>query len=322
LFALEPDYPDTPALEIIRHVDAIRSALHGGALSIGNFDGVHLGHAQIARRLAERSRQYGGPAIIFTFDPHPVQLLRPETVSPPLTWTDRKAALLAKQGVDVLIAYPTDMPLLELSPEEFFEVIVRQRLAAQALVEGENFFFGRNRTGDTTLLKQLSGEHGMDLDVVPAVHIDDELVSSSRIRQLISQGAVETAARLLTEPYRLRGMVSHGAGRGMKIGFPTANLEEIDTILPATGVYAGRAYVAEQCRPAAIHIGSNPTFADRRLKVEVHLLDYKESLYGTVVEVDFLSRLRDIESFAGAAELRQQLARDVAQAKTIAALAR
>lgn len=286
-------------------------------MSIGNFDGVHLGHARIVERLLATSRQLNGPAIVFTFDPHPVRLLRPEAAPPPLTWTDRKAELLADLGVDAIVAYPTDEGLLALSPEDFFRRIMREQLQAQAMVEGPNFYFGKGRAGDIRRLGELCVASGMSLEVVEPLTAEGQLVSSSRVRQLIQSGDVDAARQLLTQPYRIRGLVTHGAGRGHKIGFATANIEAIDTLLPAPGVYAGRAITGATIWPAAINIGPNPTFGEHALKVEVHLIDYAGSLYGQPLEVDFLSRLREIQPFASVDALKAQLARDVAKTRDL-----
>jgi riboflavin kinase/FMN adenylyltransferase len=304
-------------VKLLRSLDRPLPELSGGALAIGNFDGVHRGHAEIVRRLCARARSLGGPAAVFTFDPHPVRLLRPEAAPPPLTWTDRKAELLAELGVDYMIAYPTDEALLSLEPAEFFARIVRERLAARALVEGQNFCFGRGRTGTIDVLRQLADSAGVELEVVPPVIVDGEPVSSSRVRRLIASGDVQAAGQLLTRPYRLRGMVVHGAARGAKLGFPTANVDAIDTLTPAAGVYAGLALASGRHFPAAINIGPNPTFGEHAKKVEVHLVGANESLYGQPLEVDFLARLRDVRPFSGVEELLAQIRRDVAEADEI-----
>jgi riboflavin kinase / FMN adenylyltransferase len=305
-------------MHIIRSLDAFPAAARGGAVSIGNFDGVHRGHVAIVRRLLERAEAVGGPAIVFTFDPHPVRLLRPEQSPPPLTWTERKAELLAAQGVDWIVAYPTDEALLQLSAVEFFEQIVRGKLAAKALVEGPNFFFGHNREGTVERLAELAGDAGVSLDVVQPVVVGGAIVSSSRVRELVRMGEVEQAKELLSAPYRIRGMVTHGAGRGAKIGFPTANLSAVDTLLPALGVYAGRAWVGDSSFPAAINLGASPTFGDAMIRVEVHLIGHSEALYGQPLEVDFLARLRDIRPFESPGALVEQLRADVEQVKRIA----
>jgi riboflavin kinase/FMN adenylyltransferase len=273
-------------MHIIRQLDAYPAAARGGAVSIGNFDGVHRGHVAIVGRLLQRAKEVGGPAIVFTFDPHPVRILRPEQCPPPLTWTERKAELLAAHGVDWIVAYPTDEALLQLSAAQFFDHIVRGTLAARALVEGPNFFFGHNREGTIDRLRELAAAAKISLDVVPPVVVDGAIVSSSRVREFIRSGDVEQAAELLSAPYRIRGMVTHGAGRGTKIGFPTANLGAIDTLLPAQGVYAGRAWVGDASWPAAINLGPSPTFGDSSIRVEVHVIGLDEPLYGEPLEVD------------------------------------
>lgn len=310
-------------MPIIRDFSLLPEAAKGGAVAIGNFDGVHRGHVRIVRRLLERAREVGGPAIVFTFDPHPVRILRPEQCPPPLTWTERKAELLAEQGVDRIIAYPTDEQLLGLSASQFFQQIVCDSLEARAMVEGPNFFFGHDRGGDVCLLRELTSAAGLSLDVVEPCELGGQLISSSRIRALVSQGEVAQAAQMLSAPYRIRGMVTHGAGRGVKIGFPTANLEAVDTLLPKMGVYAGRAWCVEeggveQCHPAAISLGPNPTFGEQLPKVEVHLLDYDRPLYGQPLEVEFRQRLRGIEKFASQDALVEQLRQDVARTREIA----
>jgi riboflavin kinase/FMN adenylyltransferase len=302
-------------VRLIRQLDELPSSLRGGAVAIGNFDGVHRGHARIVERLIAKARDFGGPAVVFTFDPHPVRLLRPEAAPPPLTWTDRKAELLAAVGADALIAYPTDEALLQLSPEDFFKRIVRQALGARAVVEGANFFFGRDRAGNVDVLRRLCGENGIAVEIVEPLELDGAIVSSSRVRELIGRGDVAAAGGLLTRPYRIRGLVTHGAARGAKLGFPTANVSAVDTLLPAAGVYAGRGTTAEGTWPAAVNVGPNPTFGESALKVEAHLIDYSGSLYGQTLEVDFLARLRDIQPFGSAEELTRQLARDVAAAR-------
>lgn len=305
-------------MHIIRQLDELPAEARGGAVAIGNFDGVHRGHVEITHRLLERAAAVAGPAIVFTFDPHPVRLLRPEQCPPPLTWTERKAELLAAHGVDWIVAYPTDEAFLQLTAQEFFDRIVCEALSARALVEGPNFYFGHNREGNIERLRRLTAGVGITLDVVPPVEVDGALVSSSRVREFIRAGDVNTAGKLLGSPYRIRGMVTHGAGRGAKIGFPTANLAGIDTLLPAQGVYAGRAWVQGCGWPAAVNLGPSPTFGDTQIRVEVHIIDHDEALYGQPLEVDFLGRLRDIRPFASPAALVEQLSIDVKQVKQIA----
>jgi len=278
---------------------------------VGNFDGVHRGHAQLIERLLARAREVGGPAVVLTFDPHPVRILRPELAPPPLTWTERKAELLAELGVSAVWSYPTDEALLRLTAEEFFNQILRDALQAKGIVEGPNFQFGRQRQGNVKLLKDLCDTNKITLEVVQPVATGGDLVSSSRVRESIKQGDVAAARQMLTRPYRLRGLVTHGAQRGAKIGFPTANLAGIDTLVPPVGVYAGRAFTQQGIWPAAINIGPNPTFGEGAFKFEAHLPGFSGSLYGQPLEVEFLARVRETRPFESVAALTQQLAADV-----------
>jgi riboflavin kinase/FMN adenylyltransferase len=305
-------------MKLIRKLDEFPQPLIGGAVTIGNFDGVHRGHGKIIQRLKQYADQLGGAAIVFTFDPHPVRILRPEQSPPPLTWTDRKADLLADLGVDAVIAYPTSTSLLNLDYRDFFERIVIQAIGAKAMVEGPNFFFGRDREGNPARLEELCRQHQIELEIVEPLLVSGQYISSSRIRKLISLGEVEQAAQMLTHPYRIRGMVTHGASRGGALGFPTANLDAIDTLIPGKGVYVGRTFVNGRAHWSAIHIGPNPTFKEEMLKVESHLLDFEGSLYGMAVEVDFVARIRDIQTFESVEQLKNQLNQDIAATRSLA----
>jgi riboflavin kinase/FMN adenylyltransferase len=320
---------------LFRSLDDLPGRFRGGVVSIGNFDGVHLGHAEIIGRLVEMGRQVAGPAVVLTFDPHPACLLRPERAPTPLCWTERKADLLAALGAEAVVAYPTTLDLLHQEPREFFDQIVVGRLAARGLLEGRNFFFGHDRHGTVEVLRRFCAEAGMPLEVVEPRTVGQEAVSSSRIRRLIAAGRVEEARQLLGRPHRIRGVVGHGRGRGLRLGFPTANLDEVDVLLPGEGIYAGQAFLEppgepfaaqtpslrevssgsgvldSAAYPAALSIGPNPTFEDSARKVEAFLLDYQGDLYGQAIEIDFLARLRDIRRFASADELTAQMARDV-----------
>lgn len=304
-------------MKLIRKLCDFPTALKGGALTIGNFDGVHRGHAKIIERLKHRAGQCGGSSIVFTFDPHPVRLLRPDRTPPPLTWTNRKADLLAELGVDAIVAYPTDEAFLALGYRDFFDRIIVAAIGARAIVEGPNFFFGRHREGNVETLRQLCCETGISIEIVAPIEVDGQYISSSRIRNLIGDGQVGPARELLTRPYRIRGMVTHGSARGARIGFPTANLDAIDTLLPANGVYAGHAFVDGRSHLAAVNIGPNPTFADHAQKVEVHILDFENSIYGRPIEIDFVERLRDIHQFDSTEDLKRQLEQDIADARRV-----
>ncbi len=305
-------------MKLIGDLSQLDGSLQAGAVTIGNFDGVHRGHARIVEQLKTLAAKYNGPAVVFTFDPHPVRLLRPELTPPPLTWTSRKALLLEELGVDTTVVYPTNQALLQLSAEDFFQQIIVETLGAKALVEGPNFAFGKGREGTIDVLQQLCDANDVELLVVEPLLETEGYISSSRIRKAIAEGDVDSAFHQLTRPYRLRGMVTHGMKRGSEIGFPTANLDAIDTLMPAPGVYAGWATTDICSWPAAIHVGGNPTFKEECHKFEVHLIGFQGNLYGQVLEVDMLSRLRGIISFESAENLATQLQQDVAAAERIA----
>jgi riboflavin kinase/FMN adenylyltransferase len=287
-------------------------------VAVGNFDGVHLGHAAIARVLVAAARDRGVPAVALTFDPHPATLVRPGAAPAPLSTPARRAELLLALGLDAVLVQPTDAALVTLSAEEFYREILRGRLGAVAIVEGADFRFGAGRQGDVQLLRRLGAADGLAVDVVPPVTVGVGPVSSSRLRALVAAGDVAAAAALATAPYRLTGTVIEGARRGRGLGFPTANLAAVATLLPAAGVYAARATVsgdgpAAVWHPAAVNVGPAPTFGVEASGVEVHLIGFDGDLYGKALDVDFLARLRDTRRFATIDELKAQLAADVAR---------
>ena len=302
---------------LYRHLDDLPEQFRGGVVSIGNFDGVHQGHARIVERLLDMARRQGVRAVILTFDPHPARLLRPLQAPMPLSWTEHKARLLHELGVDAVVAYPTDAALLGLTAAEVFERIVLGQLRARGMVEGQNFFFGHDRGGNIEVLGEFCRSRGIPLEVVEPIQIDGQVVSSSRVRTLVSAGQVAEAARLLTRPYRIRGTVVHGRGRGNKLGYPTAIVGGIDTLLPAEGIYAGQAWIDGRPYAAAMSLGNNPTFDESEKKVEAFLLDYHGDLYSRPIEIDFLARLRDIERFDSADQLVDQMALDVQETRRI-----
>lgn len=294
------------------------SELRGGAVAIGNFDGVHRGHASLVRALTDEAQRLGAPSIVFTFHPPPIGLLQPQRVlAAPLTSIERRAELLHALGVQLVVAYPTDKALLQLSAEEFFEQVLIDTLGARALVEGPNFRFGRDRMGDVELLGKLCRAKGMTLTVVEAANDDAGMISSTRIRQLINSGDIAQANSLLTRPYQITGQVGHGAARGRTIGTPTANLTEISSLVPPHGVYAGCVPVGDQWCAAAVHIGPNPTFGEEAVKVEVHLIDWNGELYDSNLQCLFLERLRDVQKFQSLDELKNQIAIDIERCRTI-----
>ena len=311
---------------------------HGGAVTIGNFDGVHRGHRAIMTQIRGLADRIGGPAVVFTFDPPPARLLRPNEAPEALTSLERRAELLHQFGIDHVIVYPTTLELLQLEPEEFFATIIVNSLKAKAIAEGENFRFGKRRRGDVALLKQLCDEKGIEFSLLKLEQENGDWISSTRIRSEIEAGNLKAANQLLVEPYRISGIVSQGDRRGRTIGFPTANLQAIPMLCPPIGVYAARVaklkiantsgnasdFAAVGCvspvgLPVALHIGPNPTFGVAGLKVEAHIVGFHGDLYGASLDIEILDRLRDVHRFASKEELVAQLAIDVEKAKAAVA---
>lgn len=288
-----------------------------GAVTIGNFDGVHRGHQALLTELRRQAAELPGPAVVLTFDPHPLQLLRPQAFPPLLTTMPQRAELLRQYGADHVLILQTTQELLNLHAREFFDRVIRDHLHPRIVVPGFNFAFGKDREGTVEKLREFCQQASMIFDLVPPLQLEAASISSSRIRTALQQGAIRSATALLGRPYQLTGKVSAGQHRGQTLGFPTANLEDVATLVPANGVYAVRVHVQDQSWPGAANIGPNPTFGEQARKIEVHLIGYEGNLYGATVAIDFIDRLRETKPFAGIEQLREQLTRDVEQAKTM-----
>jgi riboflavin kinase/FMN adenylyltransferase len=298
----------------------VPAPVRGAYLAIGNFDGVHRGHAHLIGRLRALADQAGAPALALTVDPPPVVVLRPENAPPPLTWIERKVALLKQAGATEVGVFQTGRWLLGLTAREFFERVVLGQFAAKGMVEGPTFGFGRDRGGDAQLLGSWCAEAGLGFEIASPTVLDGQIISSSRIRQCLAEGQTDAAAELLGRPHRLRGLVVRGAGRGSGLGFPTANLDQIEAQIPADGVYAARVFIDGQCvaHAAAAHIGPNATFGEQTRAVEVHLIEFQGDLYGRRIELDLLRRLRTTRKFDNVNDLMDQIQDDVDQAKALA----
>lgn len=284
----------------------------GGVISIGNFDGVHRGHAALLGRVCELARTLGGPSVAVVLDPHPASLLRPDAAPQRLTTIGRRLERLTELGVDFLVVCSINREFLNLSAEQFFQSLVVEKLRAKGMVEGPNFFFGRNRGGNIESLQAFCAAAEIQCVIAGSIERDEEMISSTRIRNALMSGEIVQANELLGAPYQLEGVVGTGQKRGRKLGFPTANLDAIPTLVPKNGVYGGVTQLDGRLIPVAIHIGPNPTFESSDVrKVEVHLLDYSGDLYGQRVMVDFHTRVRDITRFDSPEQLKQQLAQDI-----------
>jgi len=290
----------------------VPSTAKHGVITIGNFDGVHRGHQAmlaIVRKLADRRKR---PAVIVTFDPHPVTVLRPEIKLPRLSEIDTRVQLLKNYGADEVVVMPVDRSLLDMSAEQFFNDVVCQQLQPVAMVEGPDFRFGKDRFGDTQMLSQLCEARDIELQVIPPVCESDRMISSTRIRDRIAGGNISDATDLLGHSYSISGVVRKGAGRGRQLGFPTANLEDINVLLPGDGVYAGRCDLAGKSHAVALSIGPNPTFDDNARKVECHIVGFEGDLYELTLEVELVNQIRKLKTFESVAELTEQIRQDVA----------
>ncbi|MBX7113513.1 MAG: riboflavin biosynthesis protein RibF [Myxococcaceae bacterium] len=286
----------------------------GAALCLGNFDGVHLGH----QALIGRAKALGRPAAM-SFDPHPGKVLSPALAPKLIASQARKVELLAEHGVEALLLLPFTLPFAATSPAQF-EAMLFDALGIKAAVVGEDFTYGSRRAGTVATLKTAAEQRGGSVEVVPFVTVDGVVVSSTKVREYILEGRVDAAWALLGRPFDLDGVVVKGQGRGRTIGFPTANIDTVNELKPAPGVYAVQARVQGETgwRGGAANIGVKPTFGGGAVTIEAHLFEGLD-LYGKGLRVRFLERLRGEQRFGSAAELAAQIARDVETAKTIVA---
>jgi riboflavin kinase/FMN adenylyltransferase len=304
-------------------LDDVPADWGGCVATIGVFDGVHLGHQRIVNRAAEIARDRNLPLVVLTFDPHPDEVIRPGSHPPILTSVHRQAELLAALGADAICILPFSLEFSRLSPEEFVRVVLSERLHASAVVVGENFRFGHRAAGDVPLLAQLGEKYDFIAEGVPLLVVDGVTISSTYIRERLAAGDVEGAAAALGRPHRVEGVVVRGHLRGRALGFPTANLETpVHTAIPADGVYAGwltslNLDGTESSRwPAAISVGTNPTFGEGERTVEAYALDRDDlDLYGRHAAIDFTSRLRGTERFDTVEALVAQMRADVDRAR-------
>jgi riboflavin kinase/FMN adenylyltransferase len=286
--------------------------------TIGVFDGVHRGHQQIVGRATERARTAGVPSVVLTFDPHPSEVVRPGSHPAVLTGGAYKAALVEQLGADVLCVLPFTLEFSRLTPAEFAHVVLVEHLHASGVVVGENFRFGHKAAGDVAVLADLGHRFGFATEGVPLLTDGDTTISSTYVRACVDAGDVTAAARALGRPHRVEGVVVRGDRRGSELGYPTANLEPPrHAAVPADGVYAGHLFRRGQSLPAAISIGTNPTFDGRERRVEAYVLDFDDDLYGEHLALDFTARLRDTVRFDGVDALLAQMAADVEETRRL-----
>ncbi len=293
----------------------------GTVVTVGTFDGVHRGHWAVLQEIRRRAEATDRRSVLVTFDPHPLRIVRPEHAPPLLTTPVEKKEILAESGLDYVVFLAFTEALSRYEPRRFVQEILVERLGVSELVIGYDHGFGRDRSGDADTLRRIGAEMGFDVDVVAPVETTGEAVSSSRIRRAISEGRLEEALACLGRPYSSRGVVVRGDGRGRHLGFPTANLEvtDKDKLIPPSGIYAVRAVLRSGTYGGALHLGPRPTFEGSSPTVEVHLLDFEGDVYGEVVRVDFVERLRDVLPFESVPALVEQMRRDVDMARAVLA---
>ncbi|WP_294212228.1 bifunctional riboflavin kinase/FAD synthetase [uncultured Sphingomonas sp.] len=289
--------------------------LAGGIVALGNFDGFHLGHQAVVGRAVARARAEGRPALVATFDPHPVRHFRPDTPPFRLTTLDQRERLFAAAGVDAMVVFAFDAALAALSAEAFAERLAA-RLQVAGVVTGEDFTFGQGKRGDVAMLAALGTAHGFTAETVGAVTLDGETVSSSRIRELLRAGDPRGAARLLTRPFAIEGTVQHGDKLGRTIGYPTANLDMGKYLRPAYGIYAVTARLPDgrQVQGAA-NLGIRPTFDPPKELLEPYFFDFSGDLYGQTIEVALIDYIRPEAKFDSLDALTAQMEADCAEAR-------
>jgi riboflavin kinase/FMN adenylyltransferase len=284
-------------------------------VTIGNFDGVHLGHQKILAGVVERARADNATPAVLTFFPHPARVLRPSQAPPLLMTREQRMDTIEAAGIEAALVLRFDAELAKVTAEDFVKRFVVDTLRSRAVMVGENFRFGHRQAGDARLLGEFGRRWGFEEHIVPPVEIDGVTVSSSAVRQSLAEGRVEEAASLLGRPFALAGEIRPGTGQGRNLVVPTLNLASEQECLPKLGVYATETLVEGKRYRSATNVGVRPTFDGGRLAIESHLLDFSNNLTTGPMEVRFLRRLRDERKFSGPAALREQVLKDVAQAR-------
>ncbi|CAA9495392.1 MAG: FMN adenylyltransferase / Riboflavin kinase [uncultured Sphingomonas sp.] len=308
-------------MERLSLAQGIPEAFRGSILALGNFDGFHLGHQAVVGRAVARAHHEGRPAVVATFDPHPVRLFKPDLPPFRLTSLDQRQRLFGGAGADAMLVFGFDATLAATSAEQFVTGLLSERIGASGVVTGEDFTFGARRGGNVGVLRELGGRHGIAAECVAPIQLDRQPVSSSRIRAALQEADPATATRLLTRPFAIEGMVEHGDKRGRTLGYPTANLRIGDYLRPAYGIYAVRVRLDDGSEHAGVaSLGVRPTFDPPTELLETYLFDFAGDLYGRQIEVALHAFLRDERKFDNAEALVAQMRDDEAQARQVLAL--
>jgi riboflavin kinase/FMN adenylyltransferase len=304
-------------MEIIKGIENLKRPFRNPVVTLGNFDGVHLGHQEIFRRVKERASKIHGEGVVITFEPHPLKVLAPEKFLPLLTPFRKKMILIEESGIETVLCIEFSLAFSEISSSEFIESILVRKVGVKEIIIGYNYHFGKGQRGDAQTLKEAGKVFGFEVEVVEPLKVDQTIVSSSKIRDLIQGGKVEVASRLLGRDYPIFGKVVEGAKRGATLGFPTANLEISDELYPRTGVYAVEVVCHQQHFNGLANIGLNPTFSpeiakrEDRFSLEVHILNFNQEIYGEEIEVHFKKRIRDELRFGSPSLLIEQIKEDI-----------
>jgi len=308
-------------MQLIQNPDEITSPFKNGVITIGNFDGVHIGHQALFYEVIERAHAIEGTSIAMTFEPHPLRVLKKNHTPPLITLLEQKAELIERSGIDVLICVPFTLEFAAITAVAFVEDLLVRKIGMKAIVLGEDYAFGKNREGNIELLNTLAPRLGFEVIVtslIRSIQGVSERISSTAIRELVQAGEMQQACKMLGRHFQLRGIVVTGRERGGKLlGFPTANLKIEEELCPKTGIYAVTVETRRGVHLGVANIGYSPTFDDRQFTVEVHLLDFNEAIYGEKIRVNFVKRLRGEIKFGSIQELKHQIGKDIEAARRI-----
>jgi riboflavin kinase/FMN adenylyltransferase len=308
-------------MKIINHLDKITQPFKAAVITIGNFDGVHIGHQALFHEVIEKADAIDGTSIAMTFEPHPIRVLKKNNHPPLITLYEQKTELIEQAGIDVLICIPFTLEFASLPAEAFIKDLLVAKIGMQAIIVGEDYTFGKNREGDLTVLKSYASQMGYEVivaDWIKSPQNVSDRISSTKIRELVMAGEVEPARKMLGRHYQIRGLVVKGRDRGAKLlGVPTANIKLQDELCPKTGIYAVTVDYNNRLYKSVANIGYSPTFDDNEFSVEVHLLDFAENIYGEKIRINFIQRIRNEKKFANISELKEQIKQDIKTAHEI-----
>ncbi|MDH3327824.1 MAG: bifunctional riboflavin kinase/FAD synthetase [Desulfobulbaceae bacterium] len=300
------------SMKLFTNLADIKQPFVNACVTIGNFDGVHLGHQMLFREVVSKANKLGGTSVVVTFDPHPLKVLRPDSIRL-ISTTQQKIELIERAGIDVLVIIPFDLQFAATTADRFVDEILIRTIGVQELVVGYDYAFGRGRQGNIEFLKTKGKEEGFPVTVVEAYYEGGMLVSSSKIRKLVTKGRMRDVRTLLGRYYQIRGEVQRGRQRGGRVvGFPTANLQiSEEDLCPKRGVYVTQVIYDGRCYGGVSNIGYNPTFGENRLVAETHIFDFDDDIYGKPIRINLLRHLRSEKKFSGPEELASQIRQDI-----------